>query len=154
MPLSEYIIKALSVFLVSFIPPFEFALAVPTGLVIGLDHVSILIWSALGNVAGGTVAYFVYGRILHHNRLGKWLRRAPNLGLFTAVQRQQTWFILFNLPWMGVGTAAINARHNAIRWRRFGVLSFISITFHAALLLLLLIGGANLLDIILEFFFD
>ena len=50
---APYIIKCLTVFLLSMIPVTELRLALPFGIVIGLDYPSAMLFSFLGNIPSG-----------------------------------------------------------------------------------------------------
>ena len=74
---APYIIKCLTVFLLSMIPVTELRLALPFGIVIGLDYPSAMLFSFLGNVAvippvvvwgGKLIRYFAKFRVPAHGQ--------------------------------------------------------------------------------------
>ena len=81
---APYIIKCLTVFLLSMIPVTELRLALPFGIVIGLDYPSAMLFSFLGNVAVIPPVVVWGGKLIRYfakfEKLGKPFRWILSLG--------------------------------------------------------------------------
>ena len=81
---APYIIKCLTVFLLSMIPVTELRLALPFGIVIGLDYPSAMLFSFLGNIAVIPPVVVWGGKLIRYfakfEKLGKPFRWILSLG--------------------------------------------------------------------------
>ena len=81
---APYIIKCLTVFLLSMIPVTELRLALPFGIVIGLDYPSAMLFSFLGNIAVIPPVVVWGGKLIRYfakfEKLGKPFFRVPAHG--------------------------------------------------------------------------
>ena len=122
---APYIIKCLTVFLLSMIPVTELRLALPFGIVIGLDYPSAMLFSFLGNVAVIPPVVVWGGKLIRYfakfEKLGKPFRWILSLGEKKVAKMTKTlffglWaFVAIPLPGTGAWTGALVAALMDIR---------------------------------------
>ena len=116
---APYIIKCLTVFLLSMIPVTELRLALPFGIVIGLDYPSAMLFSFLGNVAVIPPVVVWGGKLIRYfakfEKLGKPFRWILSLGEKKVAKMTKTlffglWaFVAIPLPGTGAWTGTLAA---------------------------------------------
>lgn len=114
---APYIIKCLTVFLLSMIPVTELRLALPFGIVIGLDYPSAMLFSFLGNVAVIPPVVVWGGKLIRYfakfEKLGKPFRWILSLGEKKVAKMTKTlffglWaFVAIPLPGTGAWTGCL-----------------------------------------------
>ena len=125
---APYIIKCLTVFLLSMIPVTELRLALPFGIVIGLDYPSAMLFSFLGNVAVIPPVVVWGGKLIRYfakfEKLGKPFRWILSLGEKKVAKMTKTlffglWaFVAIPLPGTGAWTGALVAALMEMRLKR------------------------------------
>ena len=71
----DYAAKAATAWFLGFFPFFEIYVAVPAAIAMGLDPVSAVIWTVLGNYLPVPLIVIFYRQLLNHQRLGPWLAK-------------------------------------------------------------------------------
>lgn len=138
MGIAEYIAKAATVWLVGFLPVFELYVAVPTGIALGLDPVSTVLWTVLGNYAPILLIHFFYDQITRLPRVRTYIEWLRSDRFKAQVDRYGGWFVLFVTPWVGVWITAATAKLFHMDGYKMLLYMFISVVGHSIIVALLL----------------
>lgn len=141
-PMTDYLWKAASAWFLGFFPLAEIYVAVPAAVAMGLDNVSVLIWTVSGNFAPALLIGGLYEQMMRQPRLGRWLEGLVSERAQERINRWGIWFVLFVTPWTGIWVMAATARILQMNWPRFLLASFISILTYAVIILIAIRTGA------------
>lgn len=130
----DYIVKAATAWFLGFFPFFEIYVAVPAALAMGLDYVSAVSWTVLGNYLPVPLIVVFYRRLLKLRRIGPWLDSLASPRAKGLLERHGPWFILLATPWLGVWAVAVTAMALGVDHRKLLLFSFISISLYAVAL--------------------
>lgn len=139
----NYFLKGLTVFLIGFFPNAEIYIAIPTGLAMGLDTVSTVVWGVMGNFMPILFVHYGYEKLLKIPRLGKWLNRLASEKVRTKVENGGFWFYLIMTPLMGTWVMGLAVKMLQIHPKKFFVPTFLSITISALLIAILIASGLD-----------
>lgn len=130
----SYISKAAAAWFMGFFPFFEIYVAVPAAIALGLDYVSAVVWSVLGNFTPVILIAFAYDQLTRQPQVAAWLAKRQSARVERLTNRYGSWLLLFITPWLGVWLVAASAR--ALGMNRGALLgySFASIAVHAVLI--------------------
>lgn len=134
----DYIWKAASAWFLGFFPLAEIYVAVPYAVALGLDNVSVLVWTVFGNFTPALLIVVLYQQMLRIPRIAKWLDRLISEKAQARVNRWGIWFVLLATPFTGIWAMAVAAKIIKLDTRRFLVAAFVSILVYAVILLVLL----------------
>lgn len=134
----DYLVKAAGAWFVGFFPLAEIYVAVPAAVAVGLDDVSIILWTVLGNFTPVLLIGYLYDWLMRFEAVRRWLGRLVSEQVKTRINRWGVWFVLLVTPWTGIWVMAMAARTLGMNRQRFQVAAFISILAYALILLLLL----------------
>jgi uncharacterized membrane protein len=141
----EYLAKALSVWLIGFFPLAEIYVAVPSGFALGLDPVSVVVWSVSGNYLPVLLIHFAYERVLRTPRLGAWLARSNSQRVKRLLDRHGFWFLALATPWIGVWIVAASVKALGMDARPMLLATFAGVLGYAIAIAVLIAGGMEAL---------
>lgn len=136
--------KAATVWFVGFVPVFEFYIAVPTGMALGLDPFSAVIWTVAGNWPPALLVHFGYERLRRADRVGRWFDRLAAGRWRRPIETGGPLWILLLTPLAGIWATAVTAKVAGLRARMFLVWSFVSVLGFSTLTAALVVGGVEL----------
>lgn len=137
----EYLLKAGSAWFVGFFPLAEIYIAVPSAVALGLDDVSVILWTVLGNFTPALLINFLYQQIMRIPRVASWLKRLISEKVQAQINRFGMWFVLLATPWTGIWAMAVAAKILRIRTGQFLLAAFVSILVYAVVILVLIRAG-------------
>ncbi|MDG5799623.1 small multi-drug export protein [Marinilabiliaceae bacterium ANBcel2] len=134
----EYIIQAVSVWFISFIPAFEIFVAIPAGVGMGLDPISLLLFSVSGNLA----PLFIIDRgekwILSITWIRKRVTKPISPKTKKYINRYGIWYVLLITPWTGIWLMGATSKAFQMKNRAFIWSASISIFLYAAIIIALI----------------
>jgi uncharacterized membrane protein len=133
MDLLAYLGKGLTTSFLGFFPIFEVYVAVPAGILMGLDYVSAVGWGVTGNFLVVPLMIFFSTQLMRIARLRLWLERRSTERRQRAVDRYGAAFVVLMTPLLGVWlmsalAAAAGMRRTTLLW-----VAFCSITAYGIL---------------------
>jgi uncharacterized membrane protein len=140
----EYLLKAVSVFLLGFAPMVEIPVPVTTGIVTGMDMTSAIAWSVAGNFAPILLLHQLYNQLLKVPRFAAWTDRVTPARVREKVEAGGFWFYLIMTPFFGTWTMAAAVNLLKIHPSRFLLPTFLSVLIYGLLAALLIAAGVEL----------
>lgn len=137
----EYALKSFSTFLIGFIPFAEIYVAVPAGFAVGLDPLSVVFWSVLGNFLPVVLIHFFHEQLLRLPRLGPWLGRLASPKVKEKLDRHGFWFVVVSAPWIGVWAVAATLKVLNMDARVLLTATFAGVAGYAVVLAGLIMAG-------------
>jgi len=137
----EYIVKAATVWFIAFFPLTGLISAIPAGVALGLDNVSVVVWSVLGHFTPAVLIDGFYTRITRIRRINDWLQGLVSERVRERVDRWGIWFVLLATPWTTVWAMAVTVKTLGMSRERFLVCALISIAVYAVAILVLVQFG-------------
>jgi uncharacterized membrane protein len=141
----DYILQAASAWFVGFFPLAEIYVAVPYGMAIGLDDVSVIVWTVFGNFTPALLIGALYQQMMRVPRIANWLSRLVSEKAQERVNRWGIWFVLIATTWTGIWAMALTAKILGMKSSRFLPAAFISILVVALLTMAGIQAGGSLL---------
>lgn len=132
--MGSYVLNSLTAFAVGFAPFLEIYLAVPAAMALGLDVVSAVLWSALGNFLPVPFVGVLYDRISPTSRFREWLDRRISERFRRLVDRHGSWFVLVITPLIGSWAVAVTGVAVGMNRRQLVLYSAVSILAYAVLI--------------------
>lgn len=132
--MGSYLANAAAAFTVGFLPFLEIYLAVPAAIALGLDAVSAVFWSSLGNFLPVPVIVLAYDRLSQLPRVRKWLEARKSARFQRLVDRYGNWFVLIVTPLVGSWAVAVTGVALGVDKRQLIVFSALSIVIYAPLI--------------------
>jgi len=142
--LINYIAAAALAWFVGFAPLFEIYVAIPVGLVAGLDPVSATVWSALGNIVPLFLIDLGYERLRRIERVDHWLAKLRRERVERWLDRYGVVLVFIATPLLGVWTMALAAKGLGMASRPFLIASVVSVLVWAALITAAILLGIDL----------
>lgn len=142
----EYVSAAAGVWFLGFFPLGELVLAVPLALSTGLDNVSAVVWSVLGNMTPLIIIHFGFEALMRAERIKAWMTRLVSDSAKARFDRWGVWFILLATPWIGVWAMGVTAKALRIDPRRFIIASFLSVSVYAVIFVIICRMGEAMLQ--------
>ena len=143
--MSDYLVRAFSVWFIGFFPWAEIYVAVPAGIGMGLDFFSVIFWSVFGNYVPAVLIARSFDVIIRYPAADRLLRKFVSERAKTKIERHGVWATLLLTPWLGVWAMAVTVKMFGMKSGRFLWASFVSILIYAVVLAFLIRQG-------LEFF--
>jgi len=137
----SYFAKAFSVWFIGFFPLAEIYVAVPSGLAMGLDPLSVVFWSVFGNFLPAILVTSFYERIAGRGRVGRWLKGLASEKVSGKLNSHGFLFTALLTPWIGVWVIAATVKLFGMNTRIFLQASFLGILIYAIVLVTLLALG-------------
>lgn len=134
MQVLEYVSRAATAWFLGFFPFFEIYVAVPASIALGLDYVSAVVWSVLGNYTPVLLIVFGYEQLLRVERVKRWLEGRRSERFEVLINRYGTPFILLVTPWIGVWVVATTARLLGMNRSALLIYSLLSICAYAVVI--------------------
>ncbi len=119
----------------------------PAAVAMGLDYISAVVWSTLGNFSSIPLIIFLHQHLERVSWLGRYLERLREKSrgrLGQLVDRYGPWCLLVGLPLVGAWVTAVAARTLDLRPSQIMVFSFFSILAYAILTAVLVHLGIEL----------
>lgn len=132
--MTEYLLKAASVWFAGFFPFFEIYAAIPYGFVIGLDATSIVIWAVFGNFLPVPLIEYGYGYLQRWERFRHWQNKWVSPKLEKQINNKGSWFIPVLTPWIGVWAVALTCKLLKVDGRLLMLYTFVGIAVYAIVL--------------------
>ena len=142
----EYLTKLWAVFLIAFAPLTEIYIAVPTGVAMHLDVVSVVIVSVVGNFAPVLLIHFCYDQLMRIRWLARWLHCMASPKIKTRLESAGFWFYLVMTPILGTWAIGATVKVLQMSPRRFLLPVFLSVVFYGVLLAVLSKLGMAVVD--------
>ena len=142
----DYLYKAFAVWFTGFFPLFEIYVAVPLGLAIGLDPVSVIFFAVAGNTTPIILIEYGYTWLTKFERINSWLNKLTSEKVSRNVNKYGFWYILVITPWVGVWAMGVASKIFQMKSRVFIWGSFISIVTYAVAIVVLIQLGVNLFN--------
>lgn len=139
----EYLAKSFSVWFVGFFPLAEIYIAVPAGLALQLDPVSVVCWSVLGNYLPIVLVHIAYERLRARPAIGAVLDRCVRPRLKETLDRYGVWFLVIATPWIGVWIVAATMKALGVDGRLLLSSTFASVLGYATVLTVVLELGVH-----------
>lgn len=146
MGITEYTSKAATAWFLGFFPYLEIYVAVPSAIALGLDYVSAIFWSVLGNFTPIPILIFFYqeiNKIVWVKRQLEKLKKRSSKKVQRSMDRYGAWFILILTPIFGSWIIAIVIPVTGMNSVKLMISSFLSITFYAIVIAVLIAFGIN-----------
>lgn len=140
----DYLVIAFGAWFLGFFPLAEIYIAVPAALASGLDDVSVIFWTVLGNFTPVLLIGMSHRWLMQSERIRGWLSRLTSDKIRARVDRYGILIVLLITPWTGIWVMTMTARTLGMNPARFMVAAFVSILGNALLMLMLLRTGATL----------
>lgn len=140
----DYLVIAFGAWFLGFFPLAEIYIAVPAALASGLDDVSVIFWTVLGNFTPVLLIGVSHRWLMQSERIRGWLSRLTSDKIRARVDRYGILIVLLITPWTGIWVMTMTARTLGMNPARFMVAAFVSILGNALLMLMLLRTGATL----------
>jgi uncharacterized membrane protein len=139
----EYILKASTALFMGFFPFFEILFAVPAAIAMGLDYVSAVVWSSVGNILPAVMIVAGYERLSRWPRVEAWIEARKSARFERLINEHGAWFVLIITPWIGVWAVAVTAVALGMERRQLIIYSGISITVYAVAIAALIALGVE-----------
>ena len=139
----DYLWKAASAWLTGFFPLAEIYVAVPAAVALGLDDVSVIVWTVFGNFTPALLIDAFAQRLKRIPPVARWLARLTSETVEARVNRWGTWFVLLVTPMTGIWIMAVTANALGMARMRFLVPAFFSILLYALVILGTLRAGLD-----------
>jgi hypothetical protein len=139
----EYLISAVSVWIIGFFPWAEIYVAVPAGIGLGLDLYSVIFWSVFGNYLPAVLIAKSFDRIKLIPGIGTRLQRFASPRAKAQIEKNGTWATLVLTPWLGVWAMAVTVKMFGMKTGTFLWASFVSILLYAVALAALIHLGID-----------
>ncbi len=143
--MTEYIAKAFAAWFIGFAPVFEIYVAVPAAIAMGLDYVSAVTWSVIGNYTPVILIHFFYERMIKNDRIRHWFKKLTLDRFEKKVDKHGAWFVLIATPWLGVWMVIVTMKVLKMNDNKLLLYSFISISVYAIAIAALIAAGVNIL---------
>lgn len=142
--MTSYLANAAAAFTVGFLPFLEIYLAVPAAIALGLDYVSAVIWSSLGNFLPAPIILLAHERLRRIPRVETWLEARRSARLRRLVDRYGNWFVLLVTPLIGSWAVAVTGVALSLDKRQLIIYSAVSIAVYATLIAAAIAFGIDL----------
>lgn len=139
--MSEYWLKALGAWFLGFFPLAEIIIAVPASMATGLDSVSVLVWTVLGNFTPVVLIVFFYDMLVRNERIAAWFDRLLSEKARGRINQYGIWFVLVATPWVGVWAMSVTVKCLGMDSKRYMIAVFVSIVVYAVGILVLIRAG-------------
>ncbi|MEQ8672622.1 MAG: small multi-drug export protein [Aggregatilineales bacterium] len=137
----DYLVIAFGAWFLGFFPLAEIYVAVPAAVATGMDDISVIFWTVLGNFTPVLVITLFYGWLMRNERIKGWLTRFASEKVRTRVDRYGVLFVLLVTPWTGIWVMTVTARALGMNQTRFMLAAFVSIFSYAVIVLVLIRAG-------------
>ena len=134
----EYMGLAFGAWFLGFFPLAEIYVAVPAALASGLDNVSAIFWTVIGNFTPVLLIHFGFEALMRIDRIRNWMTKLVSDNAKARFDKWGIYFILLATPWTGVWAIGVTAKALRIEPRRFMAAAFASIFIYAVVLVVLL----------------
>lgn len=139
--MGSYLAKAFSVWFIGFFPLAEIYVAVPSGLALGLDPVSVVFWSVFGNFLPAVLVTSFYDQVAGKGRIGRWMQGLASEKVKLKLNNHGFLFTALLTPWVGVWVMAATVKLFGMDTRLFLKASFLGILIYAIGIALMLALG-------------
>ncbi|MEX0780195.1 MAG: small multi-drug export protein [Balneolales bacterium] len=140
----DYLLKAFSLWFLGFVPFAEIIIAVPAGLAMGLDQVSVIIFSVAGNFTPVLLIEYGYTLLMRYQKIRLWLNRYTSERAAANINKYGLWYMLVITPWVGVWAMGAMAKMLNMPRKTFMWGAFISILVYAVVIVVLVEVGTGL----------
>ncbi|WP_331446144.1 small multi-drug export protein [Natranaerobius thermophilus] len=144
----EYIMLAVTAWLLGFIPYFEIYLAVPATIAMGLDPISSVFWAGLGNFSAVPVILFAQKKLSHIPRIAAWLEKLTNSKYRETIDRFGSSFVLLFTPVTGIWIAAALASTFGYRGAKLMITSAFTVLLYGSLVAVATSTGLELIGLL------
>jgi len=97
----EYLARSATAFIMGFVPIFEIYLAIPITMALGLDGVSAVVWSCLGNFLAIPFVIVFYDRLNRWEWWSRYLQKIADSKWSRKMRQNGSLFILIATPIIG-----------------------------------------------------
>ncbi|PSL42720.1 putative membrane protein [Salsuginibacillus halophilus] len=126
----EYVSLSISAFFMGYVPFFEIYLAIPVVMIAGMDPVSAIIWSGMGNFLAVPTVLFLYQLLSRWPRLGRWMKKLEYNRFRRHIDRYGGWMVLLVTVLVGVWAVAAAGRSLGMSYRVIMISSACSIILY------------------------
>ncbi|KAB8315215.1 small multi-drug export protein [Tolypothrix campylonemoides VB511288] len=143
----EYISKAVLVGFIAFMPVLEIYTAVPTGITMGLDYFSTVLFSVIGSYTPVLLLNFGYERLNRIPKVQKLFAKLSSQRLKNWIDRYGIGFVVLGVPLIGVWPMTVTMKLFRMNSGLFLIYSFISIVLYSVAIAGIVHTGADWLHI-------
>ncbi|MFD2673213.1 small multi-drug export protein [Marinicrinis sediminis] len=140
----EYITLMGTAWFIGFFPMFEIYLAIPSTMVMGLDPVSAVVWSCIGNFTPIPLIAYFYDFLCRFPRIGKWLNKMANHKYQPQVEKRGAIAIMLFTPLIGSWAVAVLGKAVGMSRSTLLIFSAISIVGYGIIIAVLTVLGVDL----------
>ncbi|NMG22485.1 hypothetical protein [Brasilonema bromeliae] len=140
----DYISKAFLVWFLGFFPASEIFVAVPSGIALGLDYCSTVVWSVTGSYIAILLIHYGYEFFSQIPQVKTWLDHFSSQRFKNWIDIYGIGFVLLITPLLGVWVMSVTMKVFKMDSGRFLVYSFISVVISAVALTALTYTGIDL----------
>lgn len=133
----DYIWLAVTAWFMGFFPLFEIYLAVPTTMGLGLDIVSAVFWSWLGNFIVIPFIFYFYEWLTKFHKINKYFTKLENSKTSKKLRKGGFIVVLIGTPVFGSWTIGVAGRIIGMHRKRLFLSSAISIAVYGFLIAIL-----------------
>lgn len=144
----EYIVLAATAWALGFVPYFEIYLAVPATMAMGLDPISSVFWSGLGNFSAVPVILFAREKLSHVSKISDWLEKLANSKYRETIDRLGNSFVLLFTPVTGIWVTAAVASTFGLTRSKLLITSAISVFLYGSIMAVATSTGLELIGFI------
>ena len=140
----EYISKVFLVCFLGFFPASEIYVAIPSGIALGLDYCSTVVWSIVGSYSAVLLIHYGYERFSQMPQVKKWLDRFSSQRFRNWIDIYGIGFVLLITPLFGVWVVSVTMKVFKMDSGLFLVYSFITVVISTVVLTALTYAGIDL----------
>lgn len=140
----EYISKAFLVWLIAFCPVSEIYVAVPSGIALGLDYCSTIVWSVIGSYAAILLIHYGYEWLTQIPQFKTWFERFSSQRFKNWIDIYGIGFFLLITPLLGVWVMAVTIKVFKMNSELFLVYSLISMVVSTVTIAVITYTGLDL----------
>jgi hypothetical protein len=100
-------------------------------MALGLDPLSSVLWSVLGNFTPVLLVELLYEQLRCHPRFGIWLQRLRSDRVRRDLDPWGRWFVFLVTPWTGVWVMVVTIKALGMQRCRLLATTFVSISLYA-----------------------
>ncbi len=140
---TQYLAAAGIAWFTGFFPMAEIYVAIPAAFGAGLDPLSVLFWTVLGNYTPVLIIHFGYERLRQFERVQRWEAKLISEKVKTRINQYGLLFVLVATPWIGVWVMTFTAKLLNMNSYHFLMGTFASLVSYAIILVACIQIGIN-----------
>ncbi|WP_167578615.1 small multi-drug export protein [Jeotgalibacillus proteolyticus] len=140
-----YLSLCFSAWLMGFLPMLEIYVALPASMLMGLDPMSCVFWTALGNFMPIPIILYFYDTLRKWKKASRLLNKMENHRFNRTLIQHGAWMVLLATPIIGSWTVGILGRSLGMSKTKLFVVSLCSICMYSVILVIITMLGVELI---------